>query len=77
MRILMAHCILQQFVYCQESNTLNECSLFFGGHQFNCSISTLDTVAQLQSHLLAYQYEGLIEKSRLGRKNKRQGRFKR
>jgi preprotein translocase subunit SecY len=25
----------------------------------------MDTVAQIQSHLLAHQYEGLIKKSRL------------
>jgi preprotein translocase subunit SecY len=31
---------------------------------------TMDTVAQIQSHLLAHQYEGLIKKSKLrGRKN--------
>jgi len=27
---------------------------------------TMDTVAQIQSHLLAHQYEGLIKKSKLG-----------
>jgi preprotein translocase subunit SecY len=26
---------------------------------------TMDTVAQIQSHLLAHQYEGLIKKSKL------------
>ncbi|MBC7505370.1 MAG: preprotein translocase subunit SecY, partial [Sandarakinorhabdus sp.] len=26
---------------------------------------TMDTVAQIQSHLLAHQYEGLIRKSKL------------
>jgi preprotein translocase subunit SecY len=26
---------------------------------------TMDTVAQIQSHLLAHQYEGLIKKSRM------------
>ena len=26
---------------------------------------TMDTVAQVQSHLIAHQYEGLIRKSRL------------
>jgi len=31
---------------------------------------TMDTVAQIQSHLLAHQYEGLIKKSKLrGRRN--------
>ncbi|MEE9272218.1 MAG: preprotein translocase subunit SecY [Robiginitomaculum sp.] len=32
---------------------------------------TLDTVAQVQSHLVAHQYEGLIKKSRMGRRRKR------
>jgi len=26
---------------------------------------TMDTVAQVQSHLLAHQYEGLVKKARL------------
>jgi preprotein translocase subunit SecY len=37
---------------------------------------TMDTIQQVQSHLLAHQYEGLIEKSQLsgkGRKRKRKG----
>ncbi len=45
-------------------------SFFFGGTSMLIIVSvTLDTVAQIQSHLLAHQYEGLIKKSRLkGRK---------
>ena len=39
---------------------------FFGGPSLLIVVSvTLDTVAQVQSHLLAHQYEGLIKKSRL------------
>jgi preprotein translocase subunit SecY len=39
---------------------------FFGGTSLLIAVSvTLDTVAQIQSHLLANQYEGLIKKSRL------------
>jgi preprotein translocase subunit SecY len=30
----------------------------------------MDTVQQIQSHLLAHQYEGLIEKSQLSGKGK-------
>jgi len=36
----------------------------------------MDTIQQVQSHLLAHQYEGLIEKSQLsgkGRKKTRRG----
>ena len=32
---------------------------------------TMDTVTQIQSHLIAHQYEGLIKKSRLGGKRRR------
>ncbi len=39
---------------------------FFGGTSLLIVVSvTMDTVAQIQSHLLAHQYEGLIKKSRL------------
>jgi len=30
----------------------------------------MDTVAQIQSHLLAHQYEGLIKKANLGGRRK-------
>ena len=35
-----------------------------------CVTVTMDTVAQIQSHLLAHQYEGLIRKARLKGKNR-------
>jgi preprotein translocase subunit SecY len=39
---------------------------YFGGTSLLIVVSvTMDTVAQIQSHLLAHQYEGLIRKSRL------------
>jgi preprotein translocase subunit SecY len=39
---------------------------YFGGTSLLIVVSvTMDTVAQVQSHLLAHQYEGLIKKSRL------------
>ncbi|MGE4527014.1 MAG: preprotein translocase subunit SecY [Rhodospirillaceae bacterium] len=45
---------------------------YFGGTSLLIVVSvTLDTVTQVQSHLLAHQYEGLIKKSRL---NNRSGR---
>jgi preprotein translocase subunit SecY len=41
-------------------------SYAFGGTSILIVVSvTMDTVAQIQSHLLAHQYEGLIKKSRL------------
>jgi preprotein translocase subunit SecY len=39
---------------------------YFGGTSLLIVVSvTMDTVAQVQSHLLAHQYEGLIKRSRL------------
>jgi preprotein translocase subunit SecY len=41
-------------------------TIYFGGTSILIVVSvTMDTVAQIQSHLLAHQYEGLIKKSRL------------
>jgi preprotein translocase subunit SecY len=40
--------------------------IFFGGTSLLIVVSvTMDTVAQVQGHLLAQQYEGLIKKSKL------------
>jgi preprotein translocase subunit SecY len=39
---------------------------YFGGTSLLIVVSvTMDTVAQVQSHLLAHQYEGLIKRARL------------
>jgi preprotein translocase subunit SecY len=39
---------------------------YFGGTSLLIVVSvTMDTTAQIQSHLIAHQYEGLIRKSRL------------
>ncbi|WP_025899895.1 preprotein translocase subunit SecY [Sneathiella glossodoripedis] len=44
---------------------------YFGGTSLLIVVSvTMDTVAQIQSHLLAHQYEGLIKKSNLGGRRK-------
>jgi preprotein translocase subunit SecY len=41
-------------------------SLYFGGTSILIVVTvTMDTVAQIQSYLLAHQYEGLIKKSKL------------
>ena len=47
-------------------------SQFIGGTSLLIMVTvTLDTVSQIQSHLIAQQYEGLVKKSRLGgRRNK-------
>ncbi len=48
---------------------------YFGGTSVLIVVSvTMDTIQQVQSHLLAHQYEGLIEKSQL--RGKRRGKKK-
>ena len=48
---------------------------YFGGTSLLIIVSvTMDTVAQVQSHLFAHQYEGLIKKARLGGKGPMRGR---
>lgn len=44
-----------------------EIPFYIGGMSLLIVVSvTMDTVAQIQSHLIAHQYEGMIKKSRLG-----------
>jgi preprotein translocase subunit SecY len=58
---LSAVCILPEILISQYS-----VPFYFGGTSLLIVVSvTMDTVAQIQSHLLAHQYEGLIKKARL------------
>ena len=58
---LAAVCILPEILISQYS-----VPFYFGGTSLLIVVSvTLDTVSQVQSHLIAHQYEGLIKKSRL------------
>ncbi|MGA0600930.1 preprotein translocase subunit SecY [Caulobacter sp. KR2-114] len=57
-------CLLPEFFIAQSGGTAQ--SFQFGGTSILIVVSvTMDTVAQIQSHLLAHQYEGLIKKSKL------------
>ncbi len=50
---------------------------YFGGTSVLIVVSvTMDTIQQVQSHLLAHQYEDLIEKSQLGGKGRKRARRK-
>jgi len=54
-------CILPEILISQYS-----VPFYFGGTSLLIIVSvTMDTVAQIQSHLVAHQYEGLIRKSKL------------
>jgi preprotein translocase subunit SecY len=58
---LAAVCLLPEILVSQYS-----VPFYFGGTSLLIVVTvTMDTVAQIQSHLLAHQYEGLIKKSRL------------
>jgi len=47
---------------------------YFGGTSILIIVSVgMDTVQQIQSHLLAHQYEGLLEKSQLRKKRTKRG----
>ncbi len=59
-------CLLPEIIRSQFS-----VPFYFGGTSVLIVVSvTMDTINQIQSHLLAHQYEGLIEKSQLRGKRK-------
>ena len=69
---LAAVCLLPEVMRAQLS-----IPFYFGGTAVLIVVSvTMDTIQQVQSHLLAHQYEGLIEKSQLSGKGKKRARRK-
>jgi preprotein translocase subunit SecY len=65
---LAAVCLLPEILRSQFA-----IPFYFGGTSVLIVVSvTMDTIQQVQSHLLAHQYEGLIEKSQL--RGKRRGK---
>jgi preprotein translocase subunit SecY len=70
---LAAVCLLPEVLISQLS-----VPFYFGGTSLLIVVSvTMDTITQIQSHLLAHQYEGLIERSQLrgrGTKGRRKTR---
>ncbi|SDO59645.1 protein translocase subunit secY/sec61 alpha [Lutimaribacter pacificus] len=73
---LAAVCLLPEILRSQLS-----IPFYFGGTSVLIVVSvTMDTIQQVQSHLLAHQYEGLIEKSQLrgkGGKKRKKGTARR
>jgi preprotein translocase subunit SecY len=58
---LVLVCLLPEFLI-----TTFHVPFYLGGTSLLIVVSvTLDTVAQIQGHLIAHQYEGLIKKSKL------------
>jgi len=67
---LAAVCLLPEILRSQLA-----IPFYFGGTSVLIVVSvTMDTIQQVHSHLLAHQYEGLIEKSQLRGKGKRRTR---
>jgi preprotein translocase subunit SecY len=59
---ITAVCLLPEWLIAQMGAT----NFYLGGTSILIVVQvTMDTVAQIQSHLLAHQYEGLIKKSKL------------
>ena len=64
-------CVLPEYIISQNKAIPPSVAMLIGGMSLLIIVSvTLDTVSQIQSHLIAHQYEGLIKKSRMRRKKK-------
>jgi len=65
-------CVVPEIVIAQNDGIPPSVAMLIGGMSLLIIVSvTLDTVAQIQSHLIAHQYEGLIKKSRMRRRAKK------
>ena len=59
-------CLLPEFLIAEYN-----IPFYFGGTSLLIVVTvTMDTVAQIQSHLIAHQYEGLLKKTKLGGKRR-------
>ena len=64
-------CVVPEIVIAQSGSVPPSVAMLIGGMSLLIIVSvTLDTVSQIQSHLIAHQYEGLIKKSRMRRRKK-------
>lgn len=68
-------CLLPETLFAGSTQIV---PFFFGGTSLLIVVSvTMDTITQVQSHMLAHQYEGLIERSQLRGRSKGKTRTKR
>lgn len=64
-------CVLPEYLISQNKNIPPSVGMLIGGMSLLIIVSvTIDTVTQIQSHLIAHQYEGLIKKSKMRRRNR-------
>ncbi|MDR3285314.1 MAG: preprotein translocase subunit SecY [Holosporales bacterium] len=63
---LASVCVIPEFIVMKMS-----LPFYLGGTSILIVVSvTIDTISQVQSHLMVHQYEGLIRKSKMGKKGK-------
>ncbi|WP_017931357.1 preprotein translocase subunit SecY [Robiginitomaculum antarcticum] len=64
-------CVLPEYLISQNQEIPPSVGMLIGGMSLLIIVSvTIDTVTQIQSHLIAHQYEGLIKKSKMRRRQR-------
>ncbi len=64
-------CVLPEYLISQNQEIPPSVGMLIGGMSLLIIVSvTIDTVTQIQSHLIAHQYEGLIKKSKMRRRRR-------
>ena len=64
-------CVLPEYLISQNKEIPPSVGMLIGGMSLLIIVSvTIDTVTQIQSHLIAHQYEGLIKKSKMRRRRR-------
>ncbi len=64
-------CVLPEYLISQNKAIPPSVGMLIGGMSLLIIVSvTIDTVSQIQSHLIAHQYEGLIKKSKMRRRRR-------
>jgi preprotein translocase subunit SecY len=64
-------CVIPELIRSPQLFGTLSSQIYIGGTSILIVVSvTMDTVAQIQSHLIGHQYEGMIKRSRLGGKKK-------
>jgi preprotein translocase subunit SecY len=64
-------CVLPEYLIAQNPKIPPSVGMLIGGMSLLIIVSvTIDTVSQIQSHLIAHQYEGLIKKSKMRRRRR-------
>lgn len=69
-------CVVPEYVVASTGTIPPSVAMLIGGMSLLIIVSvTIDTVTQVQSHLVAHQYEGLVKKSKMRRSGRGRGRL--